>query len=498
MLHARSGFRRPAAWIAVALLIGAVWMLLWHDGGSGAAEEPRADDAAAPPDAAEPSQRVPEASVDELARGEVRPAAPGAGELGLRLRRAAEIELLAMRAGSMPPADQAELERLLAPSLAREEELREILDHLVSRTWSEGDGARPSTTEFGAIRFLYWGLLLRHTQGSSYFDAAAGEDLFVALISALPQMVEGLRSALLDQVLQVRIEGRSLVGIHLSRVLELRAMFPEHKQLFSALLAVLEQELTAAEKDALFGMLLVDETDPVLVGTSLRNLLKGNRIDLAMSMAADLFDRPDASPELREAIAMAVVEGLDDPFAAAQFVVERTQRLRNEPAVWITLGYTEGGTLAAQDRYQELLENAADPLARKLLVMGMRGRDAALLQRMRQITLDDPDLGVRGQAWMSWSVSDEIRPVRADLTDLWTARDEGVPPFYVGAAAGNLAMRTDGELRQEAIALMRAIALDARAKAGERRQVVDRLRRWLSAHEIQALEAAIAADDAKH
>jgi hypothetical protein len=415
-------------------------------------------------------------------------------DLAARLALFAQIELAATHAGHATPEQSQQLENLLAPSLQRPGELRTILEHLVARTWHMANEELPSLTEFGGVRFLYWALLLHHTAGHPHANPEAGRDLFLALASVLPQIDPPLRDLLVNQILGISVESRSLVELYVTELIGLRAQFLEHREIYSALLVALGDAMSPAERDAFFGVLLMDAADPVLAGTTLRNLLAGTRPDLALALAEELFDAAGATAALQASVAQAVVMGCADPYQAAEFLERRAQALRNAPQPWMALGARPGGFLALEACYQRLASADADPRAREMLVMGMRSAEAGELERVSRIALTDSHVRVRGQAYLSLTSSASYAPSSRDLADLSAARAAGVPALHVVLAAENVARRSQGNLRREAVALLREIALDGRADAGERRSAVNALRGLVPDAEFQQLEGNLPDD----
>ena len=157
------------------------------------------------------------------------------------------------------------------------------------------------------------------------------------------------------------------------------------------------------------------------------------------------------------------------------------------------LGAREGGFLALEAGYQELLERGADPAARRMLVMGMFGAGGGDLARVTGIALSDPDAAVRGQAWLTWTSSPAYRPAARDLVDLRLARERGVADVHAIGAARNLARRAEGGLRQGALAFLRELALDDRARLRDRRAALEALSAYVGEAERRDLEARLAA-----
>lgn len=438
-------------------------------------------------------------ALDATAQDDAPPPDPELANLGLEERLAAiarlEGEILQQGASE---ARVRRLEALLEPLLASPPTLLLVLDNLVAGKWrsTAPDAATLDIVEYGGCRALYWGLVSFHNPRSRFHDADQGRALFVTILTDLPALDGKLLSTLVEQLLRSEVEGKPLVALYTAEILELRAFFREHRELFSKLFARLGDSMTPEERDRFFTIYLSETSDPLILGTALRNLLQGANPDWALSLAEALFDDPTTSPEVRNAIVQALVDGLQDPFKVADFLVERIDQTRGLPGAWLTLARKEGGFNAVEAAYNQLAGSNANAKARELLVASMRNASASELERIADIAFQDPSPSVRGQALMSMTSAPNWAATQKSMDDLRSAFAGGVDPARAAWSAGNIAKKAAKtgavDLRDDATSFLEELVHDGSLPDAARHAALEELKPFLSEVEWDLLKKGIA------
>jgi hypothetical protein len=537
------------SWLALAA-VGAAALLLWQlmrwqwpPGASGA------DGRALPRDA-----RTTDESVEREAEGERSATASGddasarsadgakAVSLeGSRLReqlealaRAEQAAAVELNQGAVADATRARmegaLERVLEPLLYEPDNLYRAIDMLcsgelaidVKASGAEADDAMGkdamakdamakesgaaraepgmdglSLAEYGAVRAIYWALLAYTSPESDLVRAGVAlspSELLLDVVTALPRLRERVQRFLLVQLTEARLEGsvvldKSLLG----PILELRELFPEHRELFSALLTNIGESMTPEERSAVFAGLLDEGADATLVGITLGSLLRDDDGGSTLAIAKALYHSKagDAAESARrkEAIAKAVAQHAADPFDAARFLAERSEDTRNMVDAYWMLGEREGGLQALEAQYHELSATSGNARARLALVLGMTQAPA---ERLLEIATNDVDAEVRGQAVLTLTGSAKYVPSPSHLDFLRSGMDSPTPlPMQsVASAAANLVTTAkrggESELAAGALELLRSVGADTRASERVRGQVAAALRTHLSSAEFEA------------
>ncbi len=415
------------------------------------------------------------------------------------LTRIAGIESTMLREGASPAAVK-ELEGVLRLILEKPENLATIIDNLASGTWASEAPDELSATEYGAGRALYWALAVLNQKGSDFFDPERGRSLFNDLLTALPRFDARVQRFLISQVMEVRVDGESLVALFLDDILRMRALLAENRELFSSLLEKLGEEMTAAERDAFFSVFLSDTKDPTLLANTLKNLLRGTSPGAALQLAESIFDNPPGETAaekiaLQKAVAMAVVTGLEDLYSAAQFLETRSERLRNAPEVWFGLGTRDDAFVALDHAYQKLVSVDANPVAREKFVSGMLTASPDQLLRVAEISLKDPDPRVRAQAFMTLTAAESWTPSSVVVRDLRAGLGQGLPTMQVVWAAHNVAQKAANNgspsVENEALDLLREVALGTAHGAKERQEAAKSLKPFIPSHEYESIIASM-------
>jgi hypothetical protein len=354
-----------------------------------------------------------------------------------------------------------------------------------------------SLAEYGAVRAIYWALLAYTAPESELVRAGVAlspSELLLDVVTALPRLRERVQRFLLVQLTEARLEGavvldKSLLG----PILELRELFPEHRELFSALLQNIGESMTPEERSAVFAGLLDEGADATLVGITLGSLLRDDEGGSTLAIAKALYHSKagDAAESARrkEAIVKAVAQHAADPFDAARFLAERSEDTRNMVEAYWMLGEREGGLQALEAQYHELSATSGNARARLALVLGMTQAPA---ERLLEIATNDVDAEVRGQAVLTLTGSAKYVPSPTHLDFLRSGMDSPTPlPLQsVASAAANLATTAkrggESELAAGALELLRSVGADTRASERVRQQAAAALRTHLSSAEFEA------------
>jgi hypothetical protein len=144
------------------------------------------------------------------------------------------------------------------------------------------------------------------------------------------------------------------------------------------------------------------------------------------------------------------------------------------------LGMRAGGAEALATRYSELAGSGGNPVARKLLVSGLRGEPEPVLVG---IAATDPDPAVRTQALLTSSLGRASGPALLDqLEALHAQRSDpmrGIPSAQAVMVAGNVLINSAGAERERAKELLLRIAGDPGESDADRLGAVRTLRPWM-------------------
>jgi hypothetical protein len=144
------------------------------------------------------------------------------------------------------------------------------------------------------------------------------------------------------------------------------------------------------------------------------------------------------------------------------------------------LGMREGGSEALAARYSELASAGGNPLARKMLVSGLRAEDEAV---MVGIAATDPDPGVRTQALLTSSLGRASGPGLLDqLESLHAQRADpahGIGTTQALLVAGNVLINSDGAQRERAKDFLLRIAGDPTERDADRLAAARSLKPWM-------------------
>jgi hypothetical protein len=492
MLHRApdvAGRARVRLTVVVMALLAAA-LLLWKPGAGG---EPSVTTGGEPVVAQPLAAETPPLAAAREAQSAPQTATPvaalpppaSADELRAALRRLARTDM----------QDEAALEAALRPLLVPPANVYAVLE--LSKAGGLADGARLSEEELGALRCLALAVLVFNPVPGATSTLAAegvhtdGRQLVLAILRALPDILSPVRELLADLLSgQVNERGERLLDLGFAAELErLAAAHPEHAELYHALLAGL-LELEDGELAALRALYAQDVDSPTLVAAALSRWL-AEHPESALVWAAELYDREDASAELRAAVTSAVARAAPVD-VASRFLTERAQRTML--VEFLNVGEREGGLAALDQEYWQLrVSGDADERARTMLVSGMTDADT---ETLLALAWEDPSEAVRAQAWTTLTAAKGFVPTQATLERLREARASAgdpllrVPSYGLISAAGSLASKareSAPELVQGALEILRSIALDRSEPERVRQQALDKLSRFVSNEEIESL-----------
>lgn len=391
-------------------------------------------------------------------------------------------------AGEVAQHLQASLEAAIEAILAEEAALYDILSWL--RPHSDGSRRLSDQEEYGAIRALYWWIVVSAGSG-------AERPALMHILEALPTLHPGCLGYLVDNLVLAAADGRKVLDAsYLDALLGLRSRYPEHGALFAELLTGLADSLTDQERSAFLALFTSADSDPALVAVTLENLLSGSQAQFALFLAGQRFDDPAGAAEIRAAIADTIARHAD-VFSATTFLVERSGALGEAPMTWLELGSREDAQVALEAAYFDLSQHSADPATRISLVMAMVAADADLLSSIAQ---SDPDPSVIRQALLTLTANRYVATDPALGPRVFGLIDEAIalrpnefrPDDFVFVVSniGKSAKRSGSrDSLDRAVAYLRDVAQNRALEPSRRRAALDALKPLCSAEEWAALEA---------
>ncbi len=448
------------------------------------------------PEAASSSSEPPEALSSPL---------DGSALRELLLEIAAAEQALVEGAGVAPtsanPEDLARLEAAVGLVLAHPDHLHMILGFLApdpaAPLASEGGGEEGEVRaghqldpreEYGAVRAIYWTIVI---------SAGRGEErpVMLSVLAALPMVLPAIHHQLIKNLTRAAVDGRLILdSSYLEDLLTLRAMHPEEASIFSALFLAMGDGLSAEERQRLFSIFGVVNDDPVLAGLTIKNLLLGSDPEFALFLAEQRLDDLELPKQVKLAVAHAVIEHAD-VFSAASFLAEHTELFRNDPTLWFSLGYREGGAEAYEAEYYSLVENNAAARTREMLVAGMK---KAPQEDLLRIARSDPEGQVVGQALLTASGKrDGSSAGRREILALIRENRHpgGIHVVQAQGAAYNVARHAkragDSQTLDAAVELLTDIARDPSVRESYRRTAIGYLERYLSRQQLDELERGL-------
>ncbi len=302
----------------------------------------------------------------------------------------------------------------------------------------------------------------------------------VHVLEGLAEVLPPEQLDLADQLIQARDGERYVLDLtYLGKILELRGLHPEQSELYSSLLVHMSESLAdergLEEFRALF---LTEGQDPTAVKLSLAALLRTDASSW-LPLAEQLFSDAHGNAALRSAIAYAIATAAPVGQAAASLTRLANSGMYTEFAL---LGMREGGSEALAAHYSELVAAGGNPVARKMLVSGLRGESEPVLVG---IAATDPDPSVRTQALLTSSLGRASGPELLDqLEALHGQRADpahGIGTTQAVLVAGNVLINSSGAERERAKEFLLRIAGDAGERDADRLAAARTLKPWMPA-----------------
>jgi hypothetical protein len=298
------------------------------------------------------------------------------------------------------------------------------------------------------------------------------------VLEGLARVLPPEQQDLAEQLIQAQDGERYVLDLsYLAKILELRGRHPEQAEVYSSLLVHMAENLSDPGGLEQFRALFLGAgEDPTAVQISLSALLRTDASSW-LPLAEDLFADARDRPALRSAIAQAIATSAPVETAAAALTRLANPGLYQEFAL---LGLREGGAEALAARYSELVGSNGNPVARRMLVSGLRSEAESVLVG---IARTDPDSAVRTQALLTSSLGRASGP---ELLDELVAQHSlrGDPQRGIGSlqtvlVAGNVLVNSDAPERERAKDLLLTIAADVSESDADRLAAVRMLKPWM-------------------
>ena len=288
--------------------------------------------------------------------------------------------------------------------------------------------------------------------------------------------------------------GEAWVGpAYFRAVLALRDAAPEHAEVYAVLLEKMGLSMNMEQALLELSPMLEDPTDPAFA-SALRGLLAHEPLrGLAVAAAREGFDRASASTQRLLALTIAAHS---EPVDAVEFLTERGDPLLL--GAFRRIGEREGGQAALFGKYQDLLQENADPDALALLLGGMTDGDE--VRTLDYVLATDPSAAVRTTAVMTLVrvQGDQVSPSAMEALERglrgFRHPQEGLEPQGAVACLGNiLTTSRDEQTRGRATRLLIEVAGGAEYEGPVRRGALENLKRHasLGSVEIEALRASL-------
>ena len=456
-------------WILACVVLAIVALILeqWN------ASRPQAELQSARVRETEP-QRAPRDEGLELAalaaREELAPAAPAAETPEEALDLIALLREVAVAfAGQDAGALQVPLQKI-AGQPARCEEVLLLLE----KGGLRGDelASAGSVITLGVVVSLY---------SSPQRPAGAdGHAFTVEVLEGLARVEPPEQLDLAQRLIEARVGEHFVLDLtYLPKILELRTRYPEQAELYSSLLVHMAENLAEGrgleEFRALF---LTQGQDPTAVQLSLSALL---RTDAAswLPLAEELFANASGNSALRAAITSAIATSAPVELASSALARLAGPSMYDSFAV---LGLREGGCEALAARYSELVSSDGNPLARRMLVSGLRNEGEPVLVG---IAATDPDPSVRSQALLTSSLARPSGPALLDqLETLHGQRADpahGISTQHAVLVAGNVLINSGDVERERTRDFLLRIAGDSSESDADRLSALRTLKPWMPA-----------------
>jgi hypothetical protein len=237
--------------------------------------------------------------------------------------------------------------------------------------------------------------------------------------------------------------------------------------------------------------------DPDRVVAEIKGYMGGNAEAHGIQMAGMLFER-EADAQLRSRIAVAVISGAADPFAAAGFLARHGAALRNDMVATFAMARRSDALPALDAEYAFLLGAGADARARTTLVYAMEQAPPA---RLIELARNEPDDVVGATALYRATVGRDEDPSAEALVllgELGARRDVSTTLSLI-ESADSLArgFRRAGKAQEslEATRFLESVAREKGTTPYYREKALKALRGLMAAAEYEALLGEVPGDD---
>jgi hypothetical protein len=491
-------------------MLALVAFLGWRSGARTAADRPPGAAGGAPdarPEAGEMRATEPAAPRTPVAERGTAAAVPAPPEdLRAALRRLGELYVEFARGtsvGRLEPELEGELRAVLEPLVNQPEVVQQVLGLLQSgalvRRGDDSERGALTLEETGAMWSQSWAFASYNAAGELLRPEVSvdGGGFALGLFGALPWIRERTAVLLAKHLLSATdAEGAPILDRRfLADLLVIARANPDVLAL-RALLMGLAERLDDVERIEILRFYLPAD-DPDRVIAELKSYLGGPAEFHGIQMAGMLFERePDA--QLRSRIAVAVISGAADPFAAAGFLARHGAALRNDMVATFAMARRPDGLPALDAEYAYLLGADADARARTTLVYAMEQAPPA---RLIELARNEPDDVVSSTALYRATVGRDGDPSAEALALLGElgARRSVSTTLALIESADSLArgFRRAGRAREslEATRFLESVAREESTTPYYREQALKALRGLMAEAEYEALLGAVPGDE---
>jgi len=397
-------------------------------------------------------------ALDRVHRDPVEPRAPAANPSNAAIPTDL-VELLRAVTRAERARNAGDFAMLVDEALSPRHGLASILD-LLERRGFDGD-AEP-----------FEGALTVVASAATRESAHGGSDL-AHILSRLPFQLENARERLAVRLSDLEVDGRLVLHAQWwPTLLELQRAHPELAEDFGPLFANLDRDT-----EALYGLSDVMRRAaghvefPGVVAAAIRGLTVLDP-ELGASIVRDLGERSDLDVRLQHELAR-LSASLLPPNEAVEALVGQARSIAM-PGMAV-LGDRPDASEALRRKYADLALSSGTEHDRMNVIAGMRHEESRVLL---DIARTDTSVRVREQAvlMLSSSRSVDIDTVRA-LHDLRHAGRDSIAPRHYTTALANVIVHSNGQAREEALELLRAVVVDLTVTEADRSRAAELVER---------------------
>ncbi|MCY2960682.1 MAG: hypothetical protein NTY35_11000 [Planctomycetota bacterium] len=388
--------------------------------------------------------------------------------------------LLAAIARAEAAGDERSLEGLLVRIVGDRSRLQDVLAFLESDEGQTSAVERRGGVVAIAVAFARWS----RGDGPEGLD---GPGFCEAVLQSLPRQPRESRELLIGFLVGTdHGEVPAIPGRMLPAILSLCRQHPDEAASYARLLDRLGQDprALADHRGELMSLILEGQDEP-LVGPALRALLALDPSSGAAT-ARSLLDGAPPGSALQKLLVKSIAVSAPAAIAVEVLVAASDG---SDFAAYAELARRPEAREELRNRYNALVAANLDARARRNLVASMSREETGTLLG---IGGTDPHLEVRRQAFLTASVSRDI-----GLEGLRSIRDAyarraaqgGIDARCAVLSASNVALRSTGPARDEALGLLGDIARDASLSSFERQLALSKLRPHVPRESLADLEA---------